>query len=558
MMYRVLTRWRPSVSLNLFGIAPNIVSGANFLCTAFCTIAESPTAPSSPDVVESPKLPSWVKFYENENSTISDSEDDFVLPNIADWAATYKPYDACRDAKHVVSDRVDSGTNRLSIALKGKFESPDAVVDAIKSLDVNISEIMVEKILKRFSNDWIPALGFFKWAKSQTDYQHSVDCYNMMVDILGKSKKFGLMWELVEEMNQLAGFVSIITMSKVVRRLSKAGKRNDAIEAFRMMERFGLSKDTSAMNLLMDALAKENSVEHAHKVFLEFKDLIPPNSHSFNALIHGWCKARKFDRARLAMEEMEKYGFRPDVVCYTCFVEAYCHEKDFRKVDEILDEMQLKGCPPNVVTYTIVMVALGKAKEINEALEVYEKMKQNGCHPDASFYSGLIFILNKSGRFKDAKDVFEDMSRQNVTPHVLTYNTMISAACNHSREEDALELLLEMEKNSIKPDLKTYAPLLKMCCRQKRMKVLQCLLNDMIQKDVSLDLGTYTLLVHALCKSGKLEHACSFLQEMLLKGMSPRDSTYKLLIEKLEEKGMEKAKLRIVNLMPRPELLGRA
>ncbi|KAL6189625.1 hypothetical protein ACLB2K_041011 [Fragaria x ananassa] len=79
------------------------------------------------------------------------------------------------------------------------------------------------------------------------------------------------------------------------------------------MERFGLSKDIAALNTLLSALVKERSVELAQEAFLEFKESIPVNDHSFNILIHGWCKNRKMDVARSTMEEMERHGFRPDV-----------------------------------------------------------------------------------------------------------------------------------------------------------------------------------------------------------------------------------------------------
>ncbi|KAJ7979691.1 Pentatricopeptide repeat-containing protein [Quillaja saponaria] len=280
-------------------------------------------------------------------------------------------------------------------------------------------------------------------------------------------------------MDQQEGYVTLVTMTHVMRRFSKAGRYMEAIEAFHQMERFNVRKDT---NTLMVALVKENSVEHAHDVILEFKSSIPLNSHTFNVLIHG--------------------------------------------VDEVLDNMKEKGCPPNVVTYTVVMHALGKAKQINAALEVYEKMKHNGCVPDVSFYSSLIFILGQTGRLKDAPDVFEDMSKHGVSPDVLTYNSMISTACAHSQEETALKLLKEMEENSCKPNLKTYAPLLKMCCRKKRRKVLDFLLNHMFRNDISIEVGTYSLLVHGLCKNGKLERVCSFFEEMVLKGLAPQRTAH--------------------------------
>lgn len=49
-------------------------------------------------------------------------------------------------------------------------------------------------------------------------------------------------------------------------------------------------------------------------VFLEFKDVVPFNDHCFNVLIHGYCKARKFDKALAAMENMKKRGFNLNVI----------------------------------------------------------------------------------------------------------------------------------------------------------------------------------------------------------------------------------------------------
>ena len=498
---------------------------------------------------ESPELPDWVKFRRDTVSSLPDLEDDFVLPATANWGGNQKVNDLYANVRYVSTDIIDIDVDKISNVLKSTLGSPEEVVQALYGCNVDVSKSLVDRVLKRFSNDWISAFGFFKWVQMQFSYKHSADSYDVMVDILGKRKQFDVLWELVEEMVQLGGLISLTTVIKIVRRLAGADRWVDAIETFRNIERLGMSKDTSTLNALLDTLCKERSVEHAHEAFLEFKNDIPPNSSSFNILIHGWCKFRKLDKAWCIMEEMEKYGFHLCVISYTILIEAYCRDKDFRKVEAILDEMEAKGCPPNTVTYTIVMNSLGKAKQTHEALEIYERMKRNGCSPDTSFYNSLIYIFSKSGRLQDARKIYEEMPKTGYTPNVTTYNTMISAACEYSQEENALKLLLEMEESLCKPDLETYAPLLKMCCRKKRMKVLFYLLNDMFQKDIGLDLGTYSLVVQALCKSGKLEHACFFFEEMVLKGLVPRSSTYNMLVKELERNNMKNAMQRIQKLM---------
>ncbi|CAJ1926082.1 unnamed protein product [Sphenostylis stenocarpa] len=502
--------------------------------------------------VESPELPPWLKFSDAPTPADADSDDNFVIPSLAHWVDTHiltsKPKRPTQSSKQ---NSLDHHVEAVSTLLKNRYSSPELLAAALDGGRFQPSSDLVSQVLKRFSNDWVAAFGFFKWAKSQTGYRHPPELYNLMVDILGKCRSYNSMWDLVKEMSQLEGYVTLDTMAKVIRRLAKARKHEDAIEAFRRVEEFGVKKDTAALNVLMDALVKGDSVEHAHKVVLEFKSRIPLSSHSFNILMHGWCKVRNFDNARKAMEDMKEHGFKPDVFSYTNFIEAYCHEKDFRKVDQVLEEMRANGCLPNAVTYTSVMLNLGKAGQLSRALEVYEKMKSDGCVADTPIYSCLIYILGKAGRLKDACDVFEDMPKQGVVRDVVTYNAMISAACAHSREETALRLLKEMEDGLCKPKVETYHPLLKMCCKKKRMKVLKFLLDHMLKNDISPDVATYSLLVNGLCKSGKVEDAYSFFEEMVLQGLTPKYNTLKRLIGELESKSMTEEKERVEKLMDR-------
>ncbi|KAK7253151.1 hypothetical protein RIF29_37626 [Crotalaria pallida] len=536
--------------LSKFRSVPSICNGLlvhRFINTnPLCTMLHHQDSPQSPE------LPPWVKFSDTPSSP--DTNDDFVIPSLAPWvdAHVFNPHPTKPINQSSMLNNEDGVEAITTLLKKQPYLSFDQVAQALDAHGFQVSAALVQQILKRFSNDLIPVFGFFKWAKSQTGYVHSPELFNCMVDILGKLKRFDLMWDLVKEMAKLdSGYLTLGTMVKVMRRLSKNRKHEEAIEAFRGLEDFGVDKDTKALNLLMDALVKGDSIEHAQNVFLEFKTSISLNSYSFNILIHGWCKVGNFDMARKTMENMKEHGFNPDVFSYTSLIEAHCRDKDFRKVYQVLEEMKGNGCNPNAVTYTTVMLALGKAGQLSEAMELYMKMSSDGIVADAPVYSALIFSLGKAGRLKDACDVFDDMPKQGVVRDVVTYNTMISIACAHSKEETALRLLKEMGEVSCKPKLETYHPLLKMCCKKKRMKVLKFLLAHMFQNDLSPDVGTYCILVHGVCKSGKLDVACSFFEDMVLQGLTPKDSTVKLLVGELESKGMLKEKEHVENLMAR-------
>ncbi|XP_068646553.1 pentatricopeptide repeat-containing protein At3g22670, mitochondrial-like isoform X3 [Aristolochia californica] len=273
---------------------------------------------------ESPELPSWILFPQTEQSSVANSNDDFVLPylvrSVSNGAHGQETCyaDAC-------SEVIDDGTNKISEILKASwFKSPEMVVHALDGSDLDISKSLVAKILKRFSNDWIPAFGFFSWASKQVGYYHSSDSYDSIIDILGKAKQFDLMWCLVDEMVQDKGFVSLITVSKIMRRFARADRWKDAVDTFHRIEDFGLRQDTAVMNILLDTLCKERSTEHAQDVFLElrgkagrlcdaddvFKEMctngIAPNLTTYNTLITSACDHSQEDNALGLLKQMEE------------------------------------------------------------------------------------------------------------------------------------------------------------------------------------------------------------------------------------------------------------
>lgn len=417
---------------------------------------------------------------------------------------------------------------------------------------IQLSPDLFDKLLHRFKDDWKSALGVFRWAGSRSAYIHTPEAYDMLVDILGKTKQMDKMKDLLEEMNQ-CHLVTLNTVGKVMRRFAGAGKWEDAVRTFDELGTFGLEKNTESMNLLLDTLCKENKVEQAREVFLELKSHISPNAHTFNIFIHGWCKVNRVDEAHWTIQEMKGHGCRPCVISYSTIIQFYCHQNSFGKVYELFDEMQAQGCPPNVVTYTTVMCSLAKSEEFEEALQISERMKSVGCKPDTLFYNSLIYTLGRAGHIREAVHVFEvEMPKTGVTPNTSTYNTLIAMFCRLTQEQKAFNVLMEMENLGLcKPDVQTYYPLLKSCFRTGKVDSwLSKLLDDMVNKHhLSLDISTYSLLIHGLCRANKCERAYFLFEEMVGQEIKPRYQTCCLLLDEVKQKNMYDAAERIEDCM---------
>ncbi|KAF6156896.1 hypothetical protein GIB67_000436 [Kingdonia uniflora] len=402
---------------------------------------------------------------------------------------------------------------------------------------IKLSRDVVIRLLYRFEDNWKSASGIFRWAGTQSGYEHGSEAYDKMVDILGKGKQIDRMWSLLEEMHE-GNYVTLKTISKVMRRLAGAGKPKEAVKAFDDLGSFGLEKNTESMNLLFDTLCKEMRVRLAREIFLELKSHISPNAHTFNIFIHGWCNTNRVDEATWTIQEMKGHGFHPCVISYSTIIQSYCKNCNFQKVYEILNEMNSEGCSPNVVTYTTVMHSLAMAEKFDEALQIHERMKLAGCKPDTLFYNSLIHILGRKGRAQEATHIFEvEMPASGIAPNSSTYNTMIAMFCHHSREQDAFRILNEMEKSTFcKPDLLTYNPLLKLFFRSGKTDTdLNNLLDDMVNKHhLCLDLSTYSLLIHGLCNANKCTKAYTIFEEMVSLEIRPRYITCRLLLDEVK------------------------
>ncbi|KAM7269850.1 hypothetical protein ACFE04_025347 [Oxalis oulophora] len=412
-----------------------------------------------------------------------------------------------------------------------------------------LSHTLVTNLLHRFKDDWKSALGVFRWAESRSGYHHTSEIYNAMVDILGRAKQLDTMRALLDEMSE-HGLVTLQTIAKAMRRFSGAGQWEDAVRIFDDLKTFGLEKNLESMNVLLDTLCKEGKVEQGREVFLALKSYVPPNAHTFNIFIHGWCKVRRVEEALWTLDEMKGYGFQPCVISYSTIIQFYCHQCNFSKVYELLDEMEAQGWLPNVVTYTTVMCSLVKSEKVEEALEIPNRMK---CKPDTLFYNALIHALGRAGRYREALHVLKtEMPSTSTAPNTSTYNSLIAMFCHRGLEQQAFDILEEIKNSKIcKPDLQTYYPLLKSCLKSgKTDNLLSSLLDDMANKHhLSLDTSAYKLLIHGLCRANKCEWAYLLFGEMIGKDMTPRYQTCRLLLDEVRQKNMYEAAEKIEGIM---------
>ncbi|XP_047339119.1 pentatricopeptide repeat-containing protein At3g04130, mitochondrial-like [Impatiens glandulifera] len=241
-----------------------------------------------------------------------------------------------------------------------------------------ISDHVMDTILYRYRDDWKSALGIFKLVRSLPHYKPSQKLHDIMIDILGKAKSFDSMKELLEEMRQ-DNNVTLHTIAKVMRRLSGAGKWEDAVKVFDELTTFGLEKNTESMNLLLDLnismimiFCHNKLEEKALEVLGELEDSAScrPDAQSFYPFIKLCLRNRKLDLLRILLDKMvNKHLIRFNLATYKLLIHGLCRADECEWAYQLFEEMISKDIMPSQLTFQLLL------DDAAERIEVFMKQK---------------------------------------------------------------------------------------------------------------------------------------------------------------------------------------
>ncbi|KAK6912202.1 Pentatricopeptide repeat [Dillenia turbinata] len=377
------------------------------------------------------------------------------------------------------------------------------IESALAPFSHKLSNDLVEQVLKRSKNLGSAAHRFFRWAQSLNGFKHSQHSFHIIVDILGSTKQFPLIWDLLHEVK----FTGDIEISHGIfwvlfRVYCRMNLPNDAIRAFSKMGEFGLDPSLEDIHQLLYALCKRKHVKHAQQFFDRLKVEYDGGAKSYTILMSGLGEVGDTDEVRKLYDEMLERGYVVDVAAYNCLLDCLCRGGNVDEAYKLFREMGSIRLEPDTFSYSIFIRAYRKANDLHRAFRVLDRMR-----------------------------------RYNLTANVFTYNCIIKRLCMNEKVEDAYNLLDEMIERNVKPDVWSYNAILAFHCEHFEVNKAQRLLSKMEgmgEKGYYPSVSTYAVIIHGLCKKeGKLEEACQFFEMMIDAGIPPYTSTCQMLRNKL-------------------------
>lgn len=399
---------------------------------------------------------------------------------------------------------------------------------SLKSTGVFLSNELIDAVLKRvrFSHaNPLQALEFFNYTGNRRGFFHSAISLDTMLYILGRSRMFGHIWDLLVEVRRKdPSTITPRTVMVVLARIAKVCSVRETVESFRRFKKLVPEFDTTCFNALLRTLCQEKSMTDARNVYHSLKHNFRPNLQTFNILLSGW---KSTEEAEVFFKEMKEMGVKPDVVSYNSLIDVYCKGKEMEKAYKVVNEMRNEDIAPDVITYTSIIGGLGLIGQPDKARDVLKEMKEYGCYPDVAAYNATIRNFCIAKRLRDAYSLMDEMVNKGLSPDATTYNLFFRVYYWSNDLNSSWNLYTRMIGTGCLPKTQSCMFLIRLFKRHEKVEMALHLWSDMVEKGF----GSYTLvsdvLFDLLCDMGKLVEAEKCFLEMVEKGQKPSNVSFR-------------------------------
>jgi pentatricopeptide repeat protein len=280
-----------------------------------------------------------------------------------------------------------------------------------------------------------------------------------------------------------------------------AAKRDlaGAHAAFGQMEADGLRPDAAAFSALMDACAKCGDVPAAEAVLAQMRRArVRPTSPVYTSLMQAHIRAGDDPDAVVAvLGRMEREGVIIDAPAHTAVIQALAKARRFDEAWDAFDEMRFRDRQPDGVTFAIMMHVCALNDELEKANDLWMDMKHQAVAPMLGTHTSYISACASRARSladlpkqrrrwlqKLAVDVrpstpLEAAHRQiaaltddGLAPDADTYVALLRAHAGAGDARGAQRTLTRMLDSGLRPVPAHFHQLLGCCLRAQRLQPL--------------------------------------------------------------------------------------
>ncbi|XP_057726321.1 pentatricopeptide repeat-containing protein At4g39952, mitochondrial [Arachis stenosperma] len=301
--------------------------------------------------------------------------------------------------------------------------------------------------------------------------QHSLECWNYMVNGYGRIGNNTKCVELFREMHYLGIDSELTSIVSAIGSCAELGQTN-----------LGRSIHCNAVKGFMDA-----------------------NVLVANSLIQMYGKCDKMTYAWKVFKRLDK-----DVISWNTMISAHIHVKDYKEATKLFNKMINEGHKPNTATFAIVLSACSHIASLEEGERVHRYINERGFELNLPLGTALVDMYAKCGKLEKSRQVFDSMKEKDI----VCWNAMISGYGMNGYAESALDIFKHMEKSNVKPNGVTFLGLLSACAHAGLVEEGKHLFAKMPCYSVEPNLKHHTCMIDILGRSGNLQEAEALVLSM--------------------------------------------
>ncbi|XVF41201.1 hypothetical protein PTKIN_Ptkin01aG0261200 [Pterospermum kingtungense] len=397
--------------------------------------------------------------------------------------------------------------------------------------------IQAMKIVK----DSDASLSLFRWAKRQSWYVPSVECYDILFDGLNQSRDFDAIQALFEEMVQESsdnGVSLFSAYNRVIQYLAKAEKLEVSFCCFKKAQDYGCKIDTQTYNDLMMLFLNKSLPYKAFEIYesMQVAGCLLDGS-TYELMIPSLAKSGRLDAAFKLFQEMKERKFHPSFSIFASLVDSMGKAGRLDTSMKIYMEMQGSGLRPSATMFVSLIESYAKAGKLDTALRLWDEMKKAGFRPNFGLYTMIIESHAKSGKLDTATSIFKDMEKAGFLPTPSTYSCLLEMHAAAGQVDSAMKLYNSMINAGLRPGLSTYTALLTLLANKKLVDVAAKILLEMKSMGFSVDVSASDVLM-VYVKDGSVELALKWLRFMGSSGIRTNNFIVRQLFESCMKNGL--------------------
>lgn len=385
------------------------------------------------------------------------------------------------------------------------------------------------------------SLSLFRWAKRQSWYAPSDECYDMLFDGLNQSRDFDAIQSLFEELVQESSGNEVSLFSaynRVIQFLAKAEKLEVSFCCFKKAQDYGFKIDTQTYNDLMMLFLNKSLPYKAFEIYesMQAAGCLLDGS-TYELMIPSLAKSGRLDAASKLFQEMKERKFQPGFSIFASLVDSMGKAGRLDTSMKIYMEMLGSGLRPSATMFVSLIDSYAKAGKLDTALRLWEEMKAAGFRPNFGLYTMIIESHAKSGKLDIATSIFKEMEKAGFLPTPSTYSCLLEMHAASGQVDSAMKLYNSMINAGLRPGLSTYTALLTLLANKKLVDVAAKILLEMKSMGYSIDVSASDVLM-VYVKDGSIALALRWLSFMGSSGIRTNNFIVRQLFESCMKNGL--------------------